>query len=311
MSRGGEERNAFLRQTCWSSKDMNIKGATIKTARWIRDLGRPLWNTKVGRYTIWQHLSRLFYSLPIAPQYVRLSWGHTLWFPRGFSGRLEYLAGEYEPEVTQVVMERVREGMIVVDGGANIGYYTLLFSHLVGVSGKVYAFEPDPAMYQALLMNIFRNALSNVEAFDYALGKTSGMALFHALGGVGSGFAQDSDIGGMHIIVQVVALDSLLEGRERVDFVKLDVEGTELDCLEGMQNIIAKNPEILVIFEVNLNKLRMGSDALMNRLKELGLESMYAIEYQFHITNEGDLSKAFDRTIAQRRHVFNLLCARH
>jgi len=290
-----------------------MKSTAIKVARWIRDSGYPLWNIRIGRRTVWEHMSRLFYSLPNAPQCVQLPWGHTLWFPKGFAGRLEYLAGEYEPEVTQVIMEKVRQGMYVVDGGANIGYYTLLFSHLVGASGKVYAFEPDPIMYQALLVNVSKNKLPNVEVHECALGRAFGKAQFRAVGGVSSAFVQDADEmpNDRVITVPVANLDALLRGRERVDFVKLDVEGAEVECLEGMREIIAKNPEISVVFEINSNIVRVGMDELFEILKELGFRTIYAIEPHLHIASVDDLLRVFNGVIAQRNRVFNLLCTRH
>lgn len=287
-----------------------MKGAAIKAARWIRDIGRPAWNIRLGRYTIWQHLSRLSYSLPMAPQSVHLPWGHTLWFPKGFSGRLEYLAGNYEPELTQLVKERVRQGMTVIDGGANIGYYTLLFSHLVGASGTVYAFEPDPSMYQALLKNISENALTNVKAYEYALGRTSGVASFIAEGGVSSRLSTETQPNGQLITVQVVALDNLFQAAESIDFVKLDVEGAEIECLEGMRNIIQRSANISVVLEVNLNKIGVEANTLFARLREFCFEEIYAIEDDFYVMNENDLSNLFDSTVARRKHVFNLLCAR-
>jgi FkbM family methyltransferase len=285
-------------------------GTVIKAARWIRDIGRPLWSVRVGRYSVWHHLSRLYYSLPFAPQHVHLPWGHILRFPKGFVGRLEYLAGEYEPELTRIVMQRVHQGMTVVDGGANIGYYTLLFSHLVGMSGRVYAFEPDPANYRALLDNISTNGLVNVKPFEYGLGRATGMASFWATGGVCSGFSPESIPTGQEITVQVVAIDDILSDIDQLHFVKLDVEGVELECLEGMRNTIQRSPNISVVLEVNLNKLGVGAGTMFVRLREFGFSEIYAIEDGCQVTDENGLSNLFNSTVAKGKHVFNLLCVR-
>jgi FkbM family methyltransferase len=277
-----------------------------------------------------------------------------LWFPKGFSARLEYLAGNYEPELTQLVKERVRQGMTVVDRGANIGYYTLLlcceegfrtlrggragacisstksaheqgpedrwassqqsntllFSHLVGASGTVYAFEPDPSMYQALLKNISENALTNVKAYEYALGRTSGVASFIAEGGVSSRLSTETQLSDQLITVQIDALDNLLQSAESIDFVKLDVEGAEIECLEGMRNIIQRNPDISVVLEVNLNWLRLEANALFSRLEAFGFEEIYAIEPRIHVESGKEMSNILDSLAAQRKYVFNLLCTR-
>jgi len=287
-----------------------MKKTVFRVVQKIRDIGQPVWSVKLGRYTVWQYLSRLYYSLPMAPQSVHLPWGHTLWFPKGFSSRLEYLAGNYEPELTQLVKERVRQGMTVVDRGANIGYYTLLFSHLVGASGTVYAFEPDPSMYQALLKNISENALTNVKAYEYALGRTSGVASFIAEGGVSSRLSTETQLSDQLITVQIDALDNLLQSAESIDFVKLDVEGAEIECLEGMRNIIQRNPDISVVLEVNLNWLRLEANALFSRLEAFGFEEIYAIEPRIHVESGKEMSNILDSLAAQRKYVFNLLCTR-
>jgi len=246
----------------------------------------------------------------MAPQSVHLPWGHTLWFPKGFSGRLEYLAGNYEPELIQLVKERVHQGITVVGGGANIRYYTLLFSHLVSASGAVYAFEPDPLMYQAILKNISENALTNVKAYECALGCAAGVESFVAEGGVSSRLSTETQPYGQLISVQVVALSNLLQAAESIDFVKLDVEGAAIECLEGIRNIIQRNPNISVVLEINLNWLRLEANVLFSRLKAFGFEKIYAIEPCIHVENGKELSNMFDSLAAQRKYVFYLLCTR-
>lgn len=70
--------------------------------------------------------------------------------------------GIYEPRETNLFKKIVRHGMTVIDLGANIGYYTLIASKLVGESGKVYAFEPEPDNFNILVKNININNLKNV-----------------------------------------------------------------------------------------------------------------------------------------------------
>src|SRR5512138_2867115 len=88
--------------------------------------------------------------------------GQTMYLDPGDSMGLA-IQGTYEPEETEAVLRSVKSGMVVVDIGANIGYYTLLFARLVGPQGRVIAFEPDPATFALLKKNVDSNQHRNVE----------------------------------------------------------------------------------------------------------------------------------------------------
>ena len=91
-------------------------------------------------------------------------------------GRSIFLTGVWEPEATQFISSVLKPGMSVVDIGAEIGYYTLLFARLVGPKGCVYSFEPKPSIKAKLDKNIERNGLDNVRTFGLALFDESGVA---------------------------------------------------------------------------------------------------------------------------------------
>ena len=77
--------------------------------------------------------------------------------------------GIWEPELTRVVTRILHKGSIAVDAGANIGYYTCLFSHLVGLTGQVHSFEPVPWTFRELSENVALNSLRNVVLNNSAL----------------------------------------------------------------------------------------------------------------------------------------------
>jgi FkbM family methyltransferase len=130
----------------------------------------------------------------------------------------------------------VEEGDYVLEGGAYEGGTSLWF--VANGAGKVYAFEPDPHNFSVLLENIRRNRLSDkIIPFQKALSRSEGRLRFSA---TGTGGSKASDSG--NLTVESVALDELLEKNfvERVDFIKLDVEGSELEVLEGGTETIKK-----------------------------------------------------------------------
>ena len=80
----------------------------------------------------------------------------------------------YEPLNTEAFNCLIKEGDFVIDVGANFGYYTLLFSKIVGPRGKVIAFEPHPGLFKLLEYNIKHNYITNVELHNIAIGEAGG-----------------------------------------------------------------------------------------------------------------------------------------
>jgi precorrin-6B methylase 2 len=87
-----------------------------------------------------------------------------------------YALGTSEPEIQDVFAEHVRHGGVVWDIGANIGFYSLIASRLVGEDGKVFAFEPLPANLDAIARNIALNGVENIEVVGLALSDRVGTA---------------------------------------------------------------------------------------------------------------------------------------
>jgi FkbM family methyltransferase len=122
--------------------------------------------------------------------------------------------------------------MTVMDVGANWGLYSLLISRAVGPSGKVYAFEPVPEIFARLKEHIALNNATNVIPVPIALSDEKGTAKMSVKGGGSSLFRRVSD---EFVEVQVERLDDFVEREkiERVDAIKIDVEGAELKVIRG------------------------------------------------------------------------------
>jgi FkbM family methyltransferase len=182
-------------------------------------------------------------------------WNVRMFFPaqrKGFGKFIFAFREYYEPELAY--LERILSpGKVFIDVGANFGVYTLIASKLVGESGRVFAFEPTAQSFAILRQNIALNQFSNVRAFQAALAQTRGKTwLYHGFDPVGNSLGMDPLGGGKGEEVQIEALDSLLEehGIDRVDAIKIDVEGAEELVLRGaIRTLITHSP--VVIFECN------------------------------------------------------------
>lgn len=282
-----------------------------RLVRKVRELGRPLWNIKIGGETLWKRMSDIAYRSFLASDSVQLPWGHTLYFPRGFHGRVEYHIGQYEPELTAYIMSVVREGMYVIDAGANIGYYTLLLSHLVGSTGTVYAFEPEPNLYQALVTNIERNALLNVRAYPDAVSDVSGEATLYADShGVSSSLLADPKLNLLPIVVRTVRLDEVIPEAVSIGFAKIDVEGYEIACLRGMQRILSQSPSIHIALEMNLEVLsqnQLSPSEFLAQLEHFGIKHVRTVEYGLRFLLPQHLPHLLEAMQREQRKVVNLI----
>lgn len=159
--------------------------------------------------------------------------------------------GLYEPDVMIHIQRTVREGWTAIDVGANVGAITIILSKLTG-SGRVVAFEPGAVNFDYLVRNIADNELSNVTPVRAAVGAANGTAqlvydpAFAGGAYIGTSPRTATETTG---VVDVVSLDSWLATQDlaKVDFIKIDVEGFELEALRGAERVIREHQPDLVI----------------------------------------------------------------
>ncbi len=175
----------------------------------------------------------------------------------------------WEPIETELVQKEVKKGYTVIDIGANIGYYTLLFAKLVGKEGKVYAFEPEPNNLHLLKKNIEINNYQNVIIEQKAVSDTTkNVNLFTAKQGIGEHRINFSWFGNNGIEVKAIKLDDYIN--EKIDFIKIDIEGAEYNALLGMKKILESNNDIKILVEYGksqLNEFGVNEDDFFNFLK--------------------------------------------
>jgi FkbM family methyltransferase len=163
----------------------------------------------------------------------------------------------FEPSSVQVLRAAVRPGDVVFDVGANIGFFATLFSRWVGAEGRVLAVEPEPENLVLLRHNVEANRCGNVTVCDCAVGATTGVAHFSmdaATGATGhlgqSATAGEIAVGTGQVRVietRVETIDSLVESQAALPrVVKMDIEGGELDALEGAARTLSLHRPVVV-----------------------------------------------------------------
>lgn len=166
----------------------------------------------------------------------------------------------------------IKKGMNVVDVGAYIGLYTIMAAEKVGRNGKVIAIEPDPRNFEQLIKNLKLNNLQNVIPLKMALADYTGFAkLFLGQHGSVSSLLGKGDFE----TVQVTTLDNLLEQMvmEKIDIVKIDVEGAELSVLKDAEKTINKNKNFGIKFIVDSYHYPAEIDEVCLFFKERGFKT--------------------------------------
>lgn len=164
---------------------------------------------------------------------------------------MDATTGGLEPGTRKCIQRLLLPGMRAIDVGANIGLHTLACARSVGASGKVYAFEPEERIADLLVQTLRLNGLVWVDMHREAAGAKTGSEKFHIsqIPGHSSLYELPTEEEGGSRIVNVVRLDDVIPDNEQIDFIKIDVEGAELDVLKGASRIIDANPNIVLIAE--------------------------------------------------------------
>lgn len=158
--------------------------------------------------------------------------------------------GIHEPITTKIISKKLKKGMVCVDIGANIGYYALLESKIIGSTGKVIAIEPAPNTFNYLEKNLKYRHQSKFQTHNFACSDIDATSnfLINEKSNI-SKIVNESDTildGTKKILVKTKKLDTiLLENENQIDFIRMDIEGNELKVILGAKNIIKKFKPII------------------------------------------------------------------
>lgn len=225
----------------------------------------------------------------------------TMIFPTGdvWVGRSLAAYGEYSEGEVALFRQIVRPGDVVVEAGANIGALTLPLAQLAGPTGRVLAFEPQRPIHQVLSANLLINGLQSVAAERVALGRVQGGIRVPQLD-----LTREQNFGGLSLdgaageACPVVPLDSL--GLAALRLIKADVEGAELEVLDGARDTIARLRPILYLE----NDRPDNSALLIDRVLSFGYRLWWHVVPLFNSANHRGNAKNIFGGVAS----FNVIC---
>ena len=193
----------------------------------------------------------------------------------------DYVLGRNEQPVQELFATHVRPGDTVMDVGANVGFFTMVSARLSGPTGRVIAIEPAPANAALIRENARANGFAHVEVIEAAAGARGGTAelwIAAYAGGHALSTADRPPDAQALVAVPLLAIDELVrDGKVPVpDLVKIDVEGAELDVVEGMEATLQQHRPTLI---VEIDDADAGAlEAKWARLVELLDRHGYAVE---------------------------------
>ena len=229
--------------------------------------------------------------------------------------RLQFLLGWYETDTVAVCRKWIRPGMTVLDIGAHTGYFSTLFSRLVGPAGRVYAFEPSEPTYRLLRRNLAQARYKNVVPVPKAASAQSGVTEFfemnHPL--THSMFNFSSFVTGFEVrrkvSIECVTVDEFLaaQGNPQIQFIKMDIEGAEPLALSGMRATIARSPQLAMVVEFSPCLLRTGGCSPADFLTQLA-----ALGFTPHLIVAGTLLPVTSNLVRMAEpSSVNLLCVKN
>jgi len=190
---------------------------------------------------------------------------------------------DFDPIETEIVKTNVKKNDIVVDVGANIGYYTLLMAKN---HASVFSYEPEPQNFDLLKKNvILNNFSSNVKLYNKAVSNFYGHSKLVSTDGTMARHKLDKNrFGTKYIDVEVTKLEL-----DKIDFAKIDVEGTELLVLQGMKTL--PNKMLIEFNSTNLKESGSNYEDFFNFLekytiKEISKKGIFEPDYDRLIKNE-------------------------
>lgn len=256
----GKLRAAIRRFGIWLRVKKMLTGVTVWDSRVLQDAIRrsPL--------TIWRSLDQWKFPM-VEDDCSVISKGIGTFHVRAQTDDLFHVLPMQEPAVETAIRSLLRPGDTFVDAGANIGFYTVLSSQLVGAQGHVMAFEMIPTTGKILRSHVKQNDCANVKVVEGALAEVSGKTLRASIKAGKSGQASIARSNGTtEIEVKTVALADELVDFSSIRLIKMDLEGAEMGALKGLERALPKVQ--VIIFE------NRGADDVVEYIKAQG----------FHVT---------------------------
>ena len=250
---------------------------------------------------IYRKISKLFYDTGVskillvkkvhttilkhtAPEFITV-FGYKMFLDQFDISKLSVLL-DHETERIKILKKLVKEGDTVIVVGANIGFFPLFFRSIVGKTGRVISFEPEPRNFALLKKNIIANKFENVDIYQKAVGSKNSKVKMLLSDSIGEHHI--SNIGDIEI--DCIRLDDYVSS---ANFIKLDAEGYEIEILKGMPNLLHQKTILMSEFYIKLLNNYSNPVEFFNILKKDDF-SFRDMRNNMHPINESNFMLNYD-----------------
>ena len=243
------------------------------------------YGSNLSKYGIVRNTSR-YINNQLHPDFVEIE-GNKIYLDENDSLLLSS-SMMHEKTIVNLVKNEIKKGDVVIDIGAHIGYYTVLFAKLVGPEGKVFAFEASPTNFEILKKNISVNGYKNVILNNKAVSDKNGKLTLYITGRTSTenflfkpeNFTNSSKIK-QTVEIDSITLDDYFQDFDgEINFLKMDISGAEPRVMKGMSSILNKNNSLKIQQEWWPNAIRTHGfepDSHLKLLTEMGYK-IYEID---------------------------------
>lgn len=204
-----------------------------------------------------------------------------------------------EPFMTLAMQSILMPDDVVVDIGANVGYYALQEARLVCPKGHVYAIEPVGDSIETLKNNIELNGYKNISVYQMACGAENGKTEIHIC--KKRNWSSIKQVNQRDYIsseeIEIITLDDFLKGKRQPDMIRMDVEGFEYDIIRGAENLLKSNRPLKIFVEMHFDIMVEKSVELCEILKKYGFEVLLATIETHPAIMDAKLGKGIVRQI--------------
>jgi len=237
-----------------------------------KNIAKLFFGTGIGKIKIISKVNKYFTS-KLKPDFIIIN--NIKYFLDKHDSLGLSITNIHEKTETELVKQEIQEGDYVVDVGAHIGYFSLIFSKIVGKQGKVFSFEAEPSNFEILKKNLKENNIQNVICENIAISDKIGkIKLFTSESSTGNRLF--SSKGGNFIEVESNTLDNYFGTKiKNIKFIKLDIQGGEPLAIKGMKKIIEENNSLKIMLEWwpnGIKKLGENPESHLELLEGVGYQ---------------------------------------
>ena len=269
-----------------------------------RIIAKILWKTKIFYFRTPRRIHKAIIKYFVS-DYIEID-GFKIYTGENDDDNFTIYGFEQHKDLIMLIQKYVRKGDTVLDIGANVGKVSLILSRQVGDTGKVYSFEPESNNFELLKKNIEVNNFRNITPLKYAVTDKNEKS-FLRISGACTTHQVCNDTNDETEEIETICIDEYFK-EQKIDFMKIDAEGSEPRIIQGMKETVRINPHLKFIIEYNariLESLNIDKKKYIDELTSLGFSIYDTMRDPSTPTTSLELTNYYN---SKEPHLTNIFC---